>query len=159
MLGLTVSLLQATPAAGEQTADETTARPPLTCSETRYPADSRRPSDIVAVDLDGDGHLDLATANGGSDDVSVLLDDGSGDYTIAESSPHSVGPAPAGLVTGDFNGDGHPDLATANTGVASRDDVSVLINAGDGTFEDAVHFPAAVDEEATPQDLDRKSVV
>ncbi len=39
--------------------------------------------------------------------------------------------APLGIATGDFNGDGIPDLVTANE---AGDDVSVLIGNGDGTF-------------------------
>ena len=41
------------------------------------------------------------------------------------------------LQTGDFNGDGKPDIAVANLSGSS---VSVLLGVGDGTFHDAVSY-------------------
>ena len=41
---------------------------------------------------------------------------------------------PRSVTTGDFNGDGLTDLATANYDYS--DDVSVLLGVGDGTFAD-----------------------
>ena len=43
----------------------------------------------------------------------------------------------ASIAIGDFNGDGKPDLATADL---SSNDVSVLINKGDGTYLPAVSY-------------------
>jgi hypothetical protein len=40
---------------------------------------------------------------------------------------------------GDFNGDGHLDLAVANQG---SNNVSLLLGNGDGTFQAAQNFPA-----------------
>ena len=41
------------------------------------------------------------------------------------------------MAVGDFNRDGHPDMAVANR---SSDDVSVLLNKGDGSFQAPIHF-------------------
>jgi len=88
---------------------------------------------IVAAEFNGDGKLDLATANtdpsNASGSVSVLL--GNGDGTFQSQVSASVGMGPAALVGGDFNGDGKPDLITAN---ANGQSVSVLLNNGDGSF-------------------------
>ncbi|HEV3263616.1 MAG TPA: VCBS repeat-containing protein, partial [Gemmataceae bacterium] len=45
---------------------------------------------------------------------------------------YGVGDLPTAVAVGDFDGDGAPDLATANL-----HDVSVLLNNGDGTFRSA----------------------
>jgi Bacterial type II and III secretion system protein/FG-GAP-like repeat len=46
---------------------------------------------------------------------------------------------PAGIVARDFNGDGYLDLAVAAAGANS---VAILLGNGDGTFKDAVLYPA-----------------
>ena len=60
--------------------------------------------------------------------MSVLL--GIGDGTFAAQSTYPAGGSPRSFTSGDFNGDGQTDLATANY----TDGVSVLLGAGDGTF-------------------------
>jgi hypothetical protein len=72
-------------------------------------------SQSVAVgDFNGDGKLDLAIANYGSNNVTVLLGDGAGGFTAAPGSPFTVGTQPSSVAVGDFNGDGRLDLAIAN---------------------------------------------
>ena len=47
------------------------------------------------------------------------------------SSPFDAGDGPEVVAAGDLDGDGYPDLAVANV---LSNDVSVLLNSGDGTF-------------------------
>ena len=95
------------------------------------------PGAIVAGDFNGDGRTDLAVANTGSDDVSVLL--GNGDGTFQNQVPYATGFEPSAIVAGDFTGDGRTDLAVANYG---SNDVSVLLGNGDGTFQNQVPYAA-----------------
>ncbi len=99
---------------------------------------------IVAGDFTGDGHLDLAVADAGSNDVSILL--GNGDGTFQPRSPMRWVRNPASIVAGDFTGDGHLDLAVGDLGwskygyvsgvpTSGTDDVSILLGNGDGTFQ------------------------
>ena len=88
---------------------------------------------LVAGDFNGDGRPDLAVANSGSDDISVLL--GNGDGTFQAPVRIAAGASPTSLVAGDFNGDGRPDLAVANF---DSNDMSVLLGNGDGTFQTQV---------------------
>jgi hypothetical protein len=53
-----------------------------------------------------------------------------------------VGDAPHSVAAADLNGDGKPDLAVANR---DADNVSVLLNNGDGTFAPGPGFPAGDD--------------
>ena len=73
------------------------------------------PDSIVAVDLDGDGKLDLAVCSVQSDYVSVFRNIGSGGQLTTNSFAPRVDfgtPGWAHVVSvADFNGDGKPDLA------------------------------------------------
>ncbi len=80
------------------------------------------PAAIAAADLNGDGHPELAVANYGSGDVSVLRNLGNG--TFAASLNHAAGPTPYSIAAADMNGDGHPDLAVTNY---SSNAVTVLL--------------------------------
>lgn len=55
-------------------------------------------------------------------------------------SPYDVGTSPWAVITGDFNGDGLSDLATADVG---PDTVSVLLATGSGGFGAATAYTAA----------------
>jgi hypothetical protein len=80
------------------------------------------PFQVVAVDLDATGTLDLVSANN-SNTVSVLMGAGDGTFGIAENYP--AGYSPDNIAVGDFNRDGLQDLAIANRGDGS---ISVLLN-------------------------------
>ena len=82
------------------------------------------PNSVAAADLDGDSKLDLATANVDSDDLTILLGDGTGDFTPATTSPEPAGNAPRSVAAADLDGDDDIDLAVAN---ASSDDVTILL--------------------------------
>ncbi len=91
---------------------------------------------VVTADLNGDGKPDLVTANQESNNVSVLLNNGSG--TFAAKVDYSAGSAPIAITAADLNGDGKPDLAVVNT---SSETLNVFINNGDGTFKIKVDYP------------------
>lgn len=100
-----------------------------------------QPFGIVAVDFNGDGKWDLATANCASNNISVLLGNGDGTFVNAPGSPFAVGTQPNALVAGDFNGDGRPDLAVSNSG---DNDVDIYLGNGNGTFTASPGNPIAV---------------
>ena len=62
------------------------------------------PGSVAIGDLNGDGKPDLATPNGLSNTVSVLL--GNGDGTFGPNSDFGTGSGPFSLAIGDLNGDG-----------------------------------------------------
>ncbi|HJW76162.1 MAG TPA: FG-GAP-like repeat-containing protein [Thermoleophilia bacterium] len=94
-----------------------------------------RPEDVAVGDFNGDGKLDLVSANSGAGSVSILL--GRGDGTFQASVDYATGAAPCSVATGDFNHDGKVDLAIANSGANT---VSVLRGNGDGTFRAKVDY-------------------
>lgn len=87
------------------------------------------PISVAVANFNG-GPLDLAVANEGSDNVSILLGNGLGQFTA--STPVSAGTTPSSIVTGSFNGDAFTDLAIANVG--TTDDVVVRLGDGTGAF-------------------------
>jgi FG-GAP-like repeat len=105
-------------------------------------------SGAITADFDGDGNVDLAhTTRDGDGEIYVWLGDGRGRFAIAAGSPEWGGryeAAPA--VTGDFDGDGRPDLAGASRW---QRNVRVLLNTG-GHGKQAIRFV-----QATPKRLVR----
>jgi len=81
--------------------------------------DTGSPADALATsDFNEDGVPDLAVANTGANGtgtngvVSIWIGSGNGFFTQATQIP--VGNTPDALAVGDFNGDGHIDIAVAN---------------------------------------------
>ena len=92
-----------------------------------------QPSAISVADVDNDGLPDLVTtdrSDDGGDSVNVWLGSGSGAFSRYPLT-FPVGADPRSVAIADVNGDGRPDIITANGGDGS---VSVLLNRGDGTF-------------------------
>ncbi|MDQ2806248.1 MAG: VCBS repeat-containing protein, partial [Chloroflexota bacterium] len=99
------------------------------------------PQSVATADFNGDGRLDLATANGWADSVTVLLGTGMGGFSPAPGSPFAVGGGPISLAAADFNGDGHPDLAILNLYDYT---VTVVLGTGSGAFTAAPGSPFAL---------------
>jgi hypothetical protein len=90
-------------------------------------------SDAVAIDLNNDGKLDLATVSGGVDFASSVLGDGTGHFSSTSFFPISHSPF-ASIAAGDFNADGKLDLVTSG----QSDGISLLLGNGAGGFAQAV---------------------
>jgi FG-GAP repeat. len=88
---------------------------------------SAHPRYLVASDFNRDGKLDLAFADGSPAHISILMGKGDGSFESTASYPV----AGVLLLAGDFNNDGKPDLATR----ANSTSLAVLLNNGDGTFQ------------------------
>jgi hypothetical protein len=91
-------------------------------------ATGRGPFSVAIGDLNGDGKRDLATANNraNTNTVSVLANRGDGSFQA--KLDYATGRSPFSVAIGDLNGDGRPDVATANFGTGGADTVSVLLN-------------------------------
>lgn len=123
-------------------------------SPRRYPValDLQGPHTLAIADLNGDGHLDVATVNKpfacspfdpdcfppelGS--ISILAGDGSGELA-APMQLEGVAKDPNSIVVADATGDGNPDLIVPHM---AFDDPGLRLLAGDGTgrFDQPVHM-------------------
>jgi hypothetical protein len=99
------------------------------------------PLSITASNLDGDGDLDIAVANFFDNNITVLLNDGTGGFSEALGSPVAVGSEPDSLTAGDLDGDEDLDLTMTNR---ADDNVTVLLNNGSGSFSGAAGSPFPV---------------
>ncbi len=95
-------------------------------------ASGSNPSSLAVADFDGDGWLDAVSADTapslGTSGISLFRGDGAGGLTRIGGT--ITGPRPSAVVAADFDGDGWPDVAVANS---SESTLSVLRNTG-GAF-------------------------
>jgi hypothetical protein len=94
-----------------------------------------QPLSVGIGDFNNDGKSDLAVANFTSNDVSILLRNGTGGFGTATNV--TAGTNPSAIAVADLNGDGNLDLAISNAG---SDNVSVLLGDGAGHFGSAANF-------------------
>src|SRR6267378_4765936 len=89
----------------------------------------RIPVSIAAGDFNRDGKRDLVVANSGSDNVSVYLGDGKGDF--ADAVNFGTGKSPRAVTVGDLNSDGLTDIVVANY---NSNSVTLILGANNGRF-------------------------
>jgi FG-GAP-like repeat len=93
---------------------------------------------IACGDVDGDGDLDLVagSARDAADAVSILRNDGLGNFEV--TAIHEIDGGAEWLALGDLTGDGLPDIVTT----AANGQLCTLINQGGGDFEIGSYFDA-----------------
>lgn len=115
----------------------------LALGATDIPAEVK-PHSIASGDVDRDGNLDVLTANGGGNSVTVFLGAGDGDFQLPV---HYGQPGyKITLALGDIDGD-------ADLDVVSGIPIKFLLNQGDGTYVPSEHEPDARAEMVTTADL------
>jgi hypothetical protein len=108
------------------------------------------PASVRTADFNSDGVADLAVANGGSKDVTVLLGNGSGSFSQAPGSTVKLARSPGRFASADLNGDGRVDLAVP----ASPNRVAILLGDGSGRFGAAPGSPITIGGSGGPNDVE-----
>jgi hypothetical protein len=92
-------------------------------------------------DFNGDGAADLAIASQDSNDVTILVNNGQGNFQV--TATYQVDATPIGAMVADFNGDGHLDLVVGYYNFTNTN-VTVLLGNGDGTFQAPLDYAADI---------------
>ncbi|MBK9097035.1 MAG: VCBS repeat-containing protein [bacterium] len=94
-----------------------------------------RPSTNEGFDYNLDGKMDFTVGNSTNNLVTVFKGDGTGSFSDIQNYTADTGIR--GLVVLDADGDGFPDIVTANRDASN---VSIIKNNTDGTFASAINF-------------------
>ncbi|HMB94360.1 MAG TPA: FG-GAP-like repeat-containing protein, partial [Rhodothermales bacterium] len=93
---------------------------------------------VATGDVNGDGRVDLVSANSNDDNFSVVLT--GANAQLLQPTIYDTGTFPLAIDLGDLDGDGDLDLVTSNFADGNW---TVFENAGDGTFANPRSLPAS----------------
>jgi hypothetical protein len=93
---------------------------------------------VIASDFNGDGKLDLATANAESETISVLLGNGDGTFQTHKDNSTAIAASCISLAAGALRDDKGKDIVA---GCQAEGEVVVLLSNGNGTFKAAKAYP------------------
>ena len=104
------------------------------------------PTDLQIRDLNGDGVLDLVTADSGSNSISVLLGNSNGSFSSGRS--YAIGASTTGIAIQDYNGDGIMDIAAS-----TASGFSILMGNSNGSYLARTQYSAGVSPDIVSYDF------
>ncbi len=107
-----------------------------------------KPRAVAVDDLNGDGKPDIVVANGGSDDLSIFINQGDRQFLalpkvrLPKDPQGNYGDNPSAILFFDLNGDGKRDVVVSQEGSAN---IARFINLGGGGLASMVTLATDVD--------------
>jgi FG-GAP-like repeat len=102
---------------------------------TAYPTNAS-PTNLVVGDFNNDNKQDVVVTNQISNDISILLGNGTGGFS-PQTLVASGGSGPYGIASGNFNADANLDFVVTNS---SANTISLFLGNGNGTFSSPSNF-------------------
>jgi len=93
------------------------------------------PTGIIAVDVNGDGDIDLVTSNLFDHSITVFHNNGFGGFTYHTS--YAAGNTCSGLAAADFDADGDMDIVVNDR---DQDKIAIMLNPGNGAFTNYTQY-------------------
>jgi predicted nucleotidyltransferase len=93
--------------------------------------DDSHPKSVAVGDFNHDDNLDIVVANSGTNNIDILLGDGSGNFSLEQIYPTGDNSKPSSIALGDFNSDNHLDIVVANS---QADNIIIFCGYGNGTM-------------------------
>ena len=110
------------------------------------------PNGIAVADWNGDGWLDIGASTVYQNGIAILWASGMGNFSDRVLVDPSIGYQGGSILSGDFNGDGRPDLlVTAGYG-------RLVLYSGDGAGQFLPRMIAGIAGESTPADFNRDGI-
>lgn len=100
------------------------------------------PRSIAITDLNGDGKADVFETNQGDSTATIFRNTGSPGNISFANTMVVLGLSPYGVATGDFNGDGKPDVVVSNFNSGNASSISILKNTSTGN---SISFARRID--------------
>jgi hypothetical protein len=120
---------------------------PLTLSSTSTTLATNVPAQVIGIDLNGDGFIDVVASGVTSPTtqqtgIGVFLNNGDGTFKPGVVYPMNSA-ANVSFIVDDANGDNVPDIIVPNTSIGGANQLTTLIGKGDGTFTVGPSSPIA----------------
>lgn len=96
------------------------------------------PTALVLIDTNGDGRLEVITANKGSSTIGLLLGQISGGFAPVSTFSTGTTTDPVGVAVGDVNGDGRLDAVVGGNFITNT--IGVLLGLASGGFMPATSY-------------------